>query len=119
LASEYGQLDVVKLLLDKKAFINAKTKNGFTALHLACQNGHSRLVRFLIDRGADVDALTLSKKTSLHLAAEYGQLDVCGLLIKTVAHHLFDAVDNVIKYTFIRLLRGSLTVLSILSYKIC
>lgn len=94
----------MNLLLDKKAFINAKTKNGFTALHLACQNGHSSLVQLLIDRGADVDAITLLKKTSLHLAAEYGQLSICTLLIKTVAHHLLDAVDNVNKFQFFQII---------------
>jgi ankyrin repeat protein len=59
LASEYGKMEVVSLLLDRKAFINGKTKNGYTALHLACQNGHLNLVKFLIERGSDVLAFTL------------------------------------------------------------
>lgn len=52
-------MEVVKLLLRRKVFINAKTKNGLTALHLACQYGHINLVQLLIENGSDVFALTL------------------------------------------------------------
>lgn len=59
MASENGKIEVVNLLLDRKTFINAKTKNGFTALHLASQSGHLDLVKLLIERGSDVEAFTL------------------------------------------------------------
>jgi ankyrin repeat protein len=61
------------LLLNRKSFINAKTKNGFTALHLCSQNGHTELAKLLLERGADIQALTLNKKTPLHLAAQNGK----------------------------------------------
>jgi len=47
LASEMGHLEVVKLLLDKGAKVDAKTKSGKTALDIAIQNGHSRIAELL------------------------------------------------------------------------
>lgn len=43
-----------------KAFINAKSRVGFTALHLAATKGFTKLCLFLIqEHGASVDAVTL------------------------------------------------------------
>lgn len=40
LAASAGREDVVKLLLDKGADVNRKTKRGQSSLHYACSKGH-------------------------------------------------------------------------------
>jgi ankyrin repeat protein len=50
----------VQFLLDSKAYINAKTKLGLTALHLAAQKGYKDIVDMLVTKfSASIDALSL------------------------------------------------------------
>ena len=50
-----SHIEIVKLLLDKGAEVNAwQALNG---LELACSNGHtSEIVKLLLDKGADLNA---------------------------------------------------------------
>lgn len=60
LAAEHGYIEVCDALLTHKAFINSKSRIGFTALHMAAMNGYTLLVRFLVrDHNAVIDVLTL------------------------------------------------------------
>ena len=78
LAAEIGSQDVCKILLAKNAFINSKTKLGWTALHYAAASGHAELCQFLIKTAeAMVNANTMKKQTALHLAALKGHSDAC------------------------------------------
>ena len=73
-----GSSNVCQLLIEKNAFVNSRTKNGWTALHYAAQNGHVPLIKLLVKKyDAIVDALTMKKATPLHLAAHSGKLEVC------------------------------------------
>ncbi|KAI2653199.1 Ankyrin-1 [Labeo rohita] len=86
LAAEQGHQDIVDVLLAHKAFVNVKTKQGLTPLHLSAQSGSAQLVRLLVEtHQASVDALSLKKQTPLHLAAISGQLDVCSSLLSLKA----------------------------------
>jgi ankyrin repeat protein len=46
---------VVKLLLEHKADVNAKDRDGETALHGAASRGHEALVKLLLEHKADVN----------------------------------------------------------------
>ena len=46
-ASEYGHTEIVAMLLDAGADVNAKHKWGSTALQLASDNGHTEIVKLL------------------------------------------------------------------------
>ena len=72
IAAQEGNLDIVKLLLDAKADVAAKTTIGdYTPLHLAAGNGSVAVVSALLDAGADPKAVTSSTGvTPLHLAAK-------------------------------------------------
>ena len=83
LAAEGGFVECCKMLIEKNAFINSRTKNGWTALHFAAYKGHEILIRMLVTKyDATVDAPTMKKQTPLHLAAISGMLNVCKLLME-------------------------------------
>lgn len=44
LASSAGRVEVVKLLLSKKADVNKKTSRGQSSLHYACSKGHVEVI---------------------------------------------------------------------------
>ena len=48
--------EVVKLLLEKGAEVNAKeSTNGVTALMMAANNGHPEVVKLLLEKSANVN----------------------------------------------------------------
>ena len=60
LASAAGSLDVCEALLNKGAYVNSKTKTGWTSLHYAAMKGYTNLVEFLIKKhNATIDSLTM------------------------------------------------------------
>ena len=76
LASETGADEICKSLLNANAFVNSKTKAGWTALHYAAKHGHSNLVDYYVRKiGANVDWLTMKKQTPLHLATTAGKIE--------------------------------------------
>jgi ankyrin repeat protein len=52
-AATSGQIAIMKLLLDKYAFIDAQSPNGTTPLMMAAMYGSSDSVKLLLDEGAD------------------------------------------------------------------
>jgi ankyrin repeat protein len=80
-AAEKGDLDFVKLLLEKGADINAKSREGKTALFEACYYGHEKVAEFLLEKGAKFDFLYDLKPLIVHVA-EKGHLEVVKLLLE-------------------------------------
>jgi len=64
-ASAFGHIGVVKLLLKYNADVNIPTKNGITALILASTHGHFEIVKELVKYGADIHM----KETQQNLSA--------------------------------------------------
>ena len=60
IASECGQCEVVKLLLDAGAQVDLQDKVGRTAIVLASEHGHWKVGMLLLERMAGVDTATLS-----------------------------------------------------------
>ena len=69
-AAEKGDIETVKLLIQKGAEINLKNKDGWvyfkiiknyiniikqTPLHIAVYNGHIEIVKLLIEKGCDIN----------------------------------------------------------------
>jgi ankyrin repeat protein len=82
LAAEKGHNDVVKLLLEHKAEVDAKTESGETPLYLAAEKGHKDVAELLLSHGADVNAKDKNfGRTPLHEAAVFGHKDVVELLL--------------------------------------
>ena len=71
-AAKHGQLGQVTLLLDKGAMV-CITRNGYSPLHYACEEGHLDVAKKLLERHPfQVHFLTRNKNTALHLAALRG-----------------------------------------------
>lgn len=83
LASFFGHLNVVLLLLTKGANPNIAANNPFkvTPLHSACATSNYEVADILIQNGADVNAKQMQGVTPLHSAAHNGQTKLAKLLI--------------------------------------
>jgi ankyrin repeat protein len=81
LASENGHEQVIQLVIEKGADVNAYLKYGrMTALHLASRQGHKQVVRLL--KGADVISRDGRESTALHLALNERHEQIVRLLIE-------------------------------------
>lgn len=56
--------------------------NGYTALHMASNEGHFEVVKFLLEKGADINIQSWACGTALQMACKAGHLKVVKLLIE-------------------------------------
>jgi ankyrin repeat protein len=80
-----GDTAKVNALLNKGADVNAKDKDGKTALMAASEKGHTEIVKTLIDNGANVNAKSKIGSTALMLASLGGHTEIVQLLKKAGA----------------------------------
>jgi ankyrin repeat protein len=59
-ATGWDHKEIVELLIDAGADVNAKDKWGFTPLHEAAVNGQKEVAELLIAKGADVNVKIVS-----------------------------------------------------------
>jgi ankyrin repeat protein len=90
IATWSGQEQIVQLLIEKGASVNAKDKGGWTPLYCAVESGYKNIVELLISNGAYVNATGGVEKesfpresgfTALHKAAAVGHMEISQLLI--------------------------------------
>jgi hypothetical protein len=86
IASCYGHLFIVQLLIEKGANLTAQGGYYGTALQAAACEGHNSMVQLLINEGADVDAQGGHFGTALQAAAYKGNISVVQLLIEKGAY---------------------------------
>jgi ankyrin repeat protein len=72
--------DIIALLVDHDADVNAKNKLGLTALIFAARGDHVENIDCLITEGADVNAKSKSGETALKFAEMSGRKDMVDLL---------------------------------------
>ena len=67
-----GDIEEVISLLSKgagkSANVNYKRSDGWTALHIACDDGNLKMVCTLLKLGAEIDATNIFKRTALHIS---------------------------------------------------
>ena len=81
-----GHREIVRLLLERGAEVNAKDAGGETAVLLAARWGRGDLMDLLLEHGADASIRDDQGRTLLHKAAEYGHVEVMRALLS----HGFD-----------------------------
>jgi uncharacterized protein len=72
-------VDVVRLLLERGAHVNAKDHDGWTALIKASQSGRADMVQLLMDRGADMNIADDTGRTAWMFAAMGGHTDIADI----------------------------------------
>ena len=80
-----GCLDVLDLLLQRGADVNASNKWRETPLLIAANNGHVEAVKRLLHYGADPSLCSEAGWSALTFAAHKGYDDICGLLLEADA----------------------------------
>ena len=82
--------DVAKYLIDSGSEIETKDKNGHTPLMCAVANGNIDAVKCLIENGAEIEAK--STTSSVHVASRNGKLEILKYLKEKGAQ--LESVDN-------------------------
>ncbi|KAF8214458.1 ankyrin repeat-containing domain protein [Mycena galopus ATCC 62051] len=85
IASHYGHLQMVQLLVENDADVNTPTEQHGPPLTAASEAGHNRIVRFLLKNGADVNAQGGRHGFALHAALARKKEKITLFLIKNGA----------------------------------
>ncbi len=80
-ATEIGDYDRVKELLDNGKDVNIVDNNNSTPLYYACQSNNIKIVKILIERGANINSLNYQKVSPLSLACYFKQFEIAKLLL--------------------------------------
>ena len=89
-----GRTNIVDMLLNRGARINATNMGDDTALHLASSHGHVDCVNLLLRNKADVNALNEHGNTPLHYACFWGFQEISEMLIAAGAQANVANVDG-------------------------
>ena len=84
-ATHKENTEMVSILLEKGAEVNAKNSGGSTALIKASLNGHAEVVRMLLNNGADVNVKDDTGTTALFSAILYRHTEVVRILLENGA----------------------------------
>ncbi|UKZ83099.1 hypothetical protein TrVFT333_010902 [Trichoderma virens FT-333] len=91
LAVESKSRTVLNVLLEARADVGAKAKDGSTPLHLAVEQD---LIQMLLRKGADINAVDIEGRTPLYRAAAAGRTEAASSLISEGAKVSIAAKDG-------------------------
>lgn len=75
-AATVGANDIVQLLLDRYAYIDAESPNKTTPIMMAARGGHILTVKLLLDAGADATLKNDVGMTAIDLARKFDHVDI-------------------------------------------
>lgn len=75
-AASIGNDDIVKVLLDNSAYIDAESPNGTTPIMMAARSGHIYTVKLLLDEGADATLKNSLGMTAIDMAEKNEHKDI-------------------------------------------
>ena len=81
-AASIGDVEVLKVLLHRQFDLEAKRRDGHTALHIATANCHGSMVKLLLQAGADPHAMTHDGRNALLFAVENRASSIIAILVK-------------------------------------
>ncbi len=92
-AAEKGYAELVNILLQNRANINAENNGKATPLHFAARNGHIKVVEALLSSRAMINSTSQNNNwTPLHFAAKHNHIAIVKALIKHGT--VYDARDS-------------------------
>jgi len=89
-----GHTNMVKVLLDSGAMVDARCENANTPLIKASACGHNDIVSMLLEKKANIDFRDKWGKSSLHWASAEGKLNVIKILLEAKANVLAESIDG-------------------------
>lgn len=75
-AAAIGNNEIVRLLLDKSAYIDAESPNKTTPIMMAARSGHILTVKLLLDEGADATLKNEQGMSAIDFATRFGFADI-------------------------------------------
>ncbi|HJV82735.1 ankyrin repeat domain-containing protein [Noviherbaspirillum sp.] len=75
-AAAIGNNDIVQILLDKSAYIDAESPNKTTPIMMAARGGHILTVKLLLDEGADATLKNELGMSAIDFAEKHGHKDI-------------------------------------------
>ena len=91
-AANGGFLDCAELLVSRGAELDARDKDGATALQKAVLSNHPRMVEYLLKMGANPEVADSSQNTCMHFCAFSDNTVIAELLLKAGAR--LESVDH-------------------------
>ena len=79
-AASVGDTQIMLVLLDKAANIDAKSPNKTTPLMMAVRSGSTRAVQLLLDKGADFNFINEMGLSALDFAIQLEKREIATLL---------------------------------------
>ncbi len=91
LASYYGHIEIVKILLNNGANVNFLHKDGDSSLNIASREGHTEIVKILLHNGANINYINKDRRGSLIISSSKGHTEIVKLLLDNGAnfHHIY------------------------------
>ena len=83
-ASSGGHTEIIQLLLDKSAYIDAESPNGTTPLMMAARYGSAKATQLLIEEGADLQTKNQLGLSALDFAKQGNRPDAQEIISKAL-----------------------------------
>jgi len=79
-AATGGHVEIVRLLLENHAYLDAESPNGSTPLMMAAMYGNAATVKLLLESGADPDVVNHDHASAFHFAIKANKTDAAALI---------------------------------------
>lgn len=92
---------MVALLVQHRANVNFKSKNGLTPMHLCAHNDRVNVASILVKNNANVSQKTNEGYTPLHAASHFGQINMVRFLLQNGNANLFPNIFFLCLYIYL------------------